>query len=127
MRRIVRETLGSSNRDAQRVEEVWVNNAGWVQIRWAINDNLTAGLIKNSAKKDIMDVGEALCEAGYCDGLTMQGSFPLVDQYGNTNEVTVVGVVFTPETLARINWESLLLKNVYVVADSVELHPTFQD
>jgi hypothetical protein len=125
--RIVEDTLGTCNRDVQRIQELRVANDGWVHIKWAINDNLTEGMIKNGAKLDVTEVAEALCEAGYCNGLTMRGTFSMVDQYGNTSEDVVVEVVLSPGTLDKINWENFLFENIYAIADSANIHPAFQN
>ena len=123
---LVREALGTGNRDVDRISEIDVT-FGWVTVDWAINDSLTEGMIKTGAKIDICDVAEALCQNGFCDGLTMRGSFSMQDVYGNVSELTVVEVGFTPETLAKINWEYFDFHDIYLIADTVELHPAFQD
>lgn len=127
VKQIVQDTLGDSNRDVERIQDLRVTDDGWVHIKWAINDNLSANLLKGSAKLDVTDVAKALCKADHCNGLTMNGTFSMRDQYGNVSEDVVVSVVLRPETLAKINWENFLFKDIYAVADAVKLHPEFQD
>lgn len=124
---IVHDALRTGNREVQRIQELRVANDGWVQIEWAINDNLSEDMIKRGAKRDVTDVAEALCKAGYCDGLTMRGTFSMVDQYGNASENVVVEVVLRPETLEKINWDNFLFTNIYAIADTANIHPAFQD
>jgi hypothetical protein len=123
--RIVSETLGTGNRDVERIQSLRVTRDGWVHITWAINDNLSVNLVAASAKLDITEVAEALCNAGYCDGLTMHGTFSMQDQYGNVTEDTVVHVVLRPETLEKINWENFVHTNIYNIADIADVHPQF--
>jgi hypothetical protein len=124
---LVREALGAGNRDVDRISKIKMASDGWVTVDWAIDDNLTEGMTKTGAKIDICDVAEALCQNGFCDGLTMHGSFSMQDVYGSVSELTVVGVVLRPETLARINWEHFDFHDIYFIADTVELHPAFED
>ena len=119
--------MATGNRDAERVTKIEMASDGWVTVDWAINDNLTERLIKLSAKMDIADVARALCEAGFCSGLTMNGSFSMKDVYGNVSEDEVVRVVLRPETLAKINWEHFDYHDVYTIADAVKLHRALQD
>ena len=124
---LVRDALGIGNRDVDRVTKVELALDDWVTVEWAINDQFTEGLIKTSAKMDVTDVAQALCEANFCNGLTMHGSFSMVDVYGNTSEDVVVKVVLRPETLAKINWENFDYHDIYTIADAVDLHPAFQE
>ena len=125
---LVKKTLGRSNRDVDRVGLVTLSADNWVTVEWAINDNLTSGMIKGSTTMDIAHVARALCEASFCAGLTMRGSFSMVDVYGNVSEDVVVQIVLQPETLTKINWATFDHRaNLYTVADTVKLHPAFQD
>ena len=124
---IVRTALGDGNRDLERVQEVDVSGDGWVEVAWAINDNLTAGMLRDGAKLDVYGVARALCQAGHCAGLTMHGTFSMQDQYGDVEEDVVVRVVLRPETLEKINWDGFSFQNVYAVADAADVHPEFRD
>ena len=126
IQQIVLDELGNSNRDVDRIAETSLLGQR-IYVRWAINDNFTEGLIKGGARLDIYDVAQGLSEAGLGDfDLFMRGSFPLRDIYGDVSEETVVAILLTSETLSRINWENFYSESIYEVADSVELHPTFQ-
>ena len=125
--RLVVKALGSGNRDVDRITKIILADDDWVTLNWAANDSLTEGMIKSSAKRDIANVGRALCKAGYCNGLTMIGTFSMKDPYGNVSEDVVIQIVLRPETLARINWEYFDSQNVYVIADAVKLHPAFEE
>lgn len=127
IREIVEDELGTSNRDAERVQEVRAVGDGLIYVKWAINDNITPGLVRTGAKHDIVRVAEALCNAGHCSGLRMEGTFSMLDQHGNVSEESVVKVTLEGATLAQINWSSFLLDNLYSVADTVWVHPKFED
>ena len=124
---IIHEELGECNREVPRVASVDVADDGWASATWAINDNLTMNLIKGGAKRDVYDTARALCNAGYCDGLRMTGTFAMQDAYGNVSEETVVDVVLRSETLKKINWDNVAFTNIYSIADAAKIHPEFQD
>jgi hypothetical protein len=126
VRQILEDTLGTSNRDVEKIQDMQLKG-DWVHITWAIDDNWNANMIRKSALMDVTNVAKALCEAGYCDGLTMHGTFALQDAYGNTSEEMVVGVVLRPETLEKINWESFRYDGLYDVADVLEVDPVLRD
>ena len=131
----IKGELGKSNRDdVKRVESVVYNNdagLGAVVIRWAINDNLTEGLTKKSAKKDVADMLEVLQKLQK-DGLkvnsaTFNGTFSLVDNLGNTSEDKVVQATYSGSVIKEINFDNFLDKNVYDIAEDVTIHPAFDD
>ena len=129
--RVVREVLGSGNRDdAYRVKAVTVeetNGTYHVTVEWAINMSLTEDLIRSGARLDVMHVGEALSKGSWpIYALTMRGSFPLVDVYGNSKETEVVKLAYSEETFKKINWTAIDPDNIYMVADSKAIHRVFQ-
>lgn len=129
--RVVREVLGTGNRDdVKRVKVVIVeetNGTYHVTVEWAINNNLTEDMIRSGARRDVVHVGEALSEGGWpIYALTMAGSFSLVDVYGNAKETNVVKVAYSEETFGKINWTAIDFDNIYLVADSKAIHRLFQ-
>ena len=124
------KSLGSSNRkDVIRVA-IYVTNYDppEVIISWAINDNLTEGLIRGSAKRDIALMLKTLDDSGIrFDSVRLTGSFSLADQYGKATEETVVKAVYKWDTVQRINWAGFLNDNVYAIADTLWLHRLFQE
>lgn len=86
----VDDALGGSNRDVDRLAPVTLVD-GHVAIKWAINDNLTEGLVKDGARIDGVDILRALSETGVpYNTVSLEGTFPLVDQLGNSAEERVV-------------------------------------
>lgn len=55
----VEDGLGSSNRDATRISEARLF-AGTVSVVWAINDNLSEGLVKDTARLEATEILEAI-------------------------------------------------------------------
>jgi hypothetical protein len=126
VRSIVEDALGDSNRDVERITDFYIGYDDLVVVSWTINDNLTENMIKRGAQLDIVKVAESLCEADYCNGLRMRGTFPLQDKYGNVSEEEVVFVHYDSSTLKRINWDNFITSNVYDVADKASIHPLFE-
>ncbi len=124
---LISEALGSSNRDVEKVTDVSLVS-DIINVEWTINDNFTEDMIKGGAKLEIVDILQAIDESDIDYSLiNLTGTFPLVDSFGNSEEVAVIKVSYSSDTVDQINWSSFLFKNVYVIADSVNLHPTFQD
>lgn len=122
----VKRVLGSSNRGIARIYKIEETSEN-IKIVFTINDNLTNGMIKTSSKIDIRDILKAVQSSGYdYSEVVIFGTFPLVDKYGNSEESTVLKVSYTPTTVNKINWQNFLYDNVYEIADSAWLHPTFR-
>lgn len=119
------ETLGTGNRDVERLSDF--EAADEIFIQWTINDNLTEDMIKGGAQIDVTDMLKTIAHSDITyDSVRLHGTFPLVDKYGNVTETAVVKVVYTADTIQKINWDNFIFKNVYDIADSMLLHPAFQ-
>ncbi len=117
--RIIEEALGEVDSHA-RVQTIGMEDDGWISIEWIVGDYPRLIQLQRKAESGVRSVAEALCDAGYCDGLTMRGL--------NMNDrKQVVIVEFSPETLAEIDWITLQTEDIYDVADSVWLNPEFPD
>lgn len=124
---LVQDALGPGNRDVPRISNIVVNmETSSIAVKWAINDNLTEGLIKTGLWRDVSEVASALTGGQYhVQYLRMIGSFSMIDAYGNTSEMEVVNVAFEEDTLYRANWDAIDYHNVYLIADHLYLHPAF--
>jgi hypothetical protein len=124
---LVRDALGPGNRDVPRLTNIVVDmETSSVAVTWAVNDNLTEGLIKDGLWLDVAEVASALTGSPYhVRYLRMLGSFSMVDVYGNTSETQVVNVAFEENTLYCANWDAIDSHNIYLIADSLYLHPAF--
>lgn len=122
---LLTSTLGKSNRDTQRLGPVVVSGSD-VTIQWAINENLTEGYTKLGANKDISDMLDLLFAFPGVERVTLNGTYSMVDLYGKVSEMTVIHYVMTSTTAAKVSWQNVDLHNLYLIADSVEVHPAFQ-
>jgi len=94
-----------------------------IEVRIALNDNLTVDMVRWGAYRDVLEVSEGLYKAGFTEHeFYFFGSLPLVDVYGNSSEETVLKASLSPDTLARINWEQVLIEDFPRIADSFDLH-----
>jgi hypothetical protein len=118
--------LGSSNRDVTRVSEARVF-AGRVSVVWAINDNLSEGLVKDTARLEATEILEAIQGSGITyDEVSIEGTFSLVDQLGNESEEVVVRGTWERSLIDQINFENFAFKNVFEIAGEAYVHPAFQ-
>ena len=117
--------LSSSNREEARLYKI-KETGDAIQIGFTINDNLTDGMIKTGTQSDVMKILKAVKASQYnYSKVTVIGTFPLVDKFGNSEEETVLQVSYSPATVNKINWDGFQYSNVFDIADSVWLHPSF--
>jgi len=92
-----------------------------------IGDNLTEGLIKAGARFETIEILE-YAKAEYPDAsqVTVRGSFPMVDQYGNTSTDVVVDVTYLRSTIYKINFDGIDKDKIWEVADSGYIAPAFR-
>ncbi len=122
----IEKALGKSYRNVKRVSDVQTTGKT-VKVRFSINDNLTAGMIKGSAMTDIQRILKSVQSAGYpYSEISVVGTFPLKDRFGNSSEDEVVRATYKRSTVDRINWDGFDENNIYKIADSVWLAPAFQ-
>ena len=118
--------LSTSNRNVRRVSEARLQGER-LFVHWAINDNLTAGMIRGGVRFDISRMLEVIADSSEpYTSVFLRGTFAMVDQFGNASETPVVEATFTKDTIDRINFENFLTDNVYVIADDTDLHPEFR-
>lgn len=128
LKQLIVKTLGQGNRDVERVQELTINDAGVIDIWWAIDDNFTSGMIRGGAELDVVNMLRAIDESGLdYNQVLLRGSFPLVDAYGNTEENYVINATYTKATVDKINWDNFLRKNIFLVADEINIHRAFQE
>lgn len=122
----IQGTLGTSNRNVQRVSEARLQGERLL-VQWAINDNLSVGMIRGGARRDIRDMLEVIADGSEpYTTVILRGTFAMVDQLGNASETPVVEATYTRDTIDRINFENFLTDNVYVIAQDTDLHPEFR-
>ncbi|HGE70787.1 TPA: hypothetical protein ENX78_08130, partial [Candidatus Poribacteria bacterium] len=102
----IERVLGSGNRNVPRLTALNFDDPekGAIFINWAINDNFSESLIIFGAKSDATDILKALAQSGIdYNYVILSGSFPMVDQFGNSQESNVVNLTFYKATVERIN------------------------
>ena len=130
VRQAITDALRDSNRDVERVSEIslTLDEPPQIYVLWAINDNLTEEMLKGGAKLDVTNMLEAIAESGFeYDSVLVEGTFSLIDQFGNTSEDKVVRALYQRETVDRINFDRFLHDDVYAIADDTAIHTLFQD
>ena len=126
LRVALEDELGRSNRDLPRITE-FMKAGNNLHITFTINENLTEGLIKTSAKIDVTKILKTVDSWEYdFDELVIFGSMSLVDKFGNAEEENVLKVTYRSGTVDRINWDNFLHNNVYAIADNFWLHPVMR-
>lgn len=131
VRAAVEAVLSRGNRKVERITTAVADpdqKNPQIFVRWTINDNLTEGLIKASARHDAVKILKAIAELGVdYSAILLEGTFPLVDKLGNSSESVVVHASYPKATIDKINWANFLSDNVYAVADDVTIHPAFRE
>lgn len=121
------DVLGTSNRDVPRLTGIlWSPTDGDLMLQWTINDNFGENLILRGAMLDVVNMLKQISQnpSPYpYQTITFDGSFLLVDQFGNSTEERVILASYTAETIQKINWEGFLTDNIFIVADSSFIHP----
>ena len=127
LRNGIEDAVGSSNRDVERISEFDARQGGVVFVEWAIDENLTEGLTKDTARLEATDILEAVQGSSFTyRRVALSGTFTLVDQLGNESEDEVVRGNFSRQLINKINFENFDFKNVFEIADSAYIHPAFQ-
>jgi hypothetical protein len=126
LRRSFEHKLSDSNRGVVRVSDVSMS-LDVLNIKWAINDNLTDEMFKGGAMLDIADILKVINGSGVDYYLVnLEGTFALIDKLGNTSEETVIWATYPVETVSKINWDNFLFKDVYNIASTHKFHPAFE-
>lgn len=125
----IREVLGNSNRDIERVSYFGYEPNYLIGVRFAVQDSFDTDGRAYSAKSDTLDILEKVAATSLVyERIEIEGTFILIDDFGNTHEDRVFHVVYYPATVAKINWENkwLIVDNAWKIADEVLfLHPEF--
>jgi hypothetical protein len=127
----VAEALGESNRNVKRLPGFSADEGSYIIVTWRIDENLTEGLTKDGARIDavtILKTIKGVPEHDRYKGVFLKGTYPLVDQYGNSKEETVVRARYERRTLERINFEpgGVSSKAIFDIADAGSVVPAFQ-
>ena len=121
------KALGPTNRSVPRFASIDAQTGGPITVKWAIDENITNGLTKDTARIEAKDLLKAIRDSGFdYSHVTLIGTFPLQDVYGNAQEETVVTAGYDEATVNRINFDNIDSKNMFTIADSESVVPAFQ-
>ena len=125
VKELIRYTLGEGRHDVPRVKRIrYTEDTLCIEVYWAIQVSLTDGLTKAGMWQDVADVAQALVDSPYIvRRLTMEGTLPMDDAYGNTSEEIVIRVTFDGQTLYRANWHRIDIHDIYLIADELYVYP----
>jgi hypothetical protein len=119
--------LGDSNRNIPRISLAKVGNDGTVEVHWAINDNLTPGLIKDSARQDVVNIVTCVKHTIHDPKqLTIVGDFAVPDGHGHTVERLVVDATYSAQTLAKLSPAAIRSDHILQAADSARVDTAFR-
>lgn len=126
---VVTSAIGdkSDRGDKKKLTDLTVDEAGNIIVKFKINDNFSNNLIALGTEDDIVKILKAIKNSGIdFKTVTVFGSFPMQDKFGNSSESTVINIGFNKETVYKINFDNFIRKNIYSIADTkVLVHPDF--
>ncbi len=128
----VGKALGDSNRDMPaRPDLVHATRGEEVFVGWPVNESLTEGTTKDEARIETMNVlkavrGTKAWTIGKYKAITVRGTYPLVNDYGEQSEETVFNLTFNRATVNRFVFDNLDTHKVFLHASSGKVHPAFQ-
>ncbi|MDM8527417.1 hypothetical protein QUF58_04325 [Anaerolineales bacterium HSG24] len=127
LRIVIADVVGDNNRGVIPASEVSLDG-DVINVKWAIGDNLTDEILKNGIKIDIFNMLQAIHETDipyYI--INFEGTFSMIDAFGNTEEKTVVWATYETTVVDNINWSEFLFYDIYNIASTSKQHPEFED
>ena len=98
-----------------------------VTATFEIKDNLTEGFIKTGARFETIRILEyAKTTYPNASQVTVVGSFPMTDAYGNTSTDEVINLTYLKATIDKINFKGIDKDNIWELADSGFIAPAFR-
>jgi hypothetical protein len=98
-----------------------------VTATFEIKDNLTEGFIKTGGRFETIRILEyAKTTYPNASQVTVVGSFPMTDAYGNTSKDEVINLTYLKPTIDKINFKGIDKDNIWELADSGFIAPAFR-
>ncbi len=132
----IRQVLGELNRDGDRIHEFEIkefeiegdNNEDVIFVVFSLNDNLTENMILRGGMIDIKKILEVVDFSNIdYSGVIVEGTFSMVDIYGNESEEEVIFASYEKEDIDKINWSNFITDNIFEIAFTFRLHPAFDN
>ena len=80
-------------------------------------------MIRTGARIDASNILRLIAESGLpYQTVEIQGTFPLADLLGNSEESIVIQAAYTRATLDRVNWDNFLYDNVFLISEGSMIH-----
>ena len=127
VKQLVSDELGETvNIDSKkRVKDVEVS-VKTLRITLRADDSLTIGWTAKGMLDDIRRIGPGIRDILKKHDLKMAHiivMYPLVDQYGNEKEGTVLRLLYDLETMEKINWDKVSIENLPNLSSNTFMHP----
>lgn len=94
-----------------------------LNVTFPISDNLTKGFRIIGAQSDTLDIIKAAKQSGYPGTVYIEGTFPMVDAYGAESTDSIIFLTYSPETVARIQPDTIPQDKIWDIADTAGIHP----
>jgi len=109
------DELGPSNReDVERVTVIFEEDTFY--IKFAIQDNFTAEWIRQGMANDTLTILAIIDNNSIpYEWVVVEGTFPLVDAFGNVREATVLVATYSRATIGQINFGGTV--QVFAITD----------
>ncbi len=118
----LKDRLGESNRNRDDRVIVLIEGST-IYVTFRIQDNFSNEWIREGMGSDTLEILYVVRNSGLeYDELVVEGTFPLIDAYGNTEESTVLVATYKKDTVERINFEGVV-KMFAIVDDELFIHP----
>ena len=95
-----------------------------IAVKFPISDNFTHGMIVSGAQGDTVDLLKWVKETyPNAASVLIEGTAPLKDEYGNTENRTALSLVYNADTLAKINPDGVDRKKIWSLRDAGFVSP----
>ena len=115
------DVLGPSNRDLPDRVNVDVEGTT-IYVLFRIQDNFSDKWIRDGMGQDTLEILNAVNNSSIpYEQVIIEGTFPLVDSFGNVEESTVLTAIYNRSTVERINFDGVV--KMFDIADDLFIHP----
>ena len=121
----ITEAIGQCNRE-NAPSLVVTDASNYISVKFPVSDNLTNSFVVGGAQMDTMKILEVVNKERPGFSVSIEGTFGLVDLYGNSAEETVFSCTYSGNTIARINFDSIPHDNAWKIADYATIHPSLR-
>ncbi|MBP8641292.1 MAG: hypothetical protein KBI01_10440 [Oscillospiraceae bacterium] len=119
---IITETVNTEFRKENVISVNYDSTNKIVQTKAIGKDNLTSKMTIDGMYLSMSNILENLSDFKDIN-ISFEIVYPLVDEYGNSTDTTVITASFTSTTRNKINWDYFLIENMPDVADEWWMHP----